>query len=453
MLTPEEIAKIRAEAGVAPIEEVTKAPTTSLSVRLGLESPQEEVKSPSALSRIRENITLPKATKAVTSVFPGKQIGEAVGGGIAALGRVAQGDTEGAKEILRGQPTPGKLAGDVGKTGALLGSLAVAPAASIPGKAAQFGALGALSGASESLEEGGGLKETVRKAADKAATGAITGTALGIAGKGFKALGDKLGSMGEKIQTSVIKPSQADIKDGFSIKTVNKYNLGGSLKQTFEKTDTTLDDLSKKLNEKLAGSNSSVDLNKVYEKTAKRLFGNKLESFGSNTQMEGAVEKLRNEIVAVSGENGLVSVPESQLVKRAAGHFGAWTFGVPTPEATANQKVYNTFYNELKKAIEEASPEGVREINKQISELIPVMNALIRRIPVAERNASLSLTDVISLTGAALEPRALGLTLLNMASKSGRVGAALAKKAPALGESLAGVTKSSEPVVRTLMNK
>jgi hypothetical protein len=164
--------------------------------------------------------------------------------------------------------------------------------------------------------------------------------------------------------------------------------------------------------------------------------------------MEGAIEKLRNEISSVSGQNGLVSIPEAQLVKRASGHFGAWTYGVPTPEATASQKVYNTFYNELKTAIEEGSPDGVKAINKEISNLIPVMNALIRRIPVAERNSAISLTDIITLSAASLEPRALALSLANFASKSGRVGALLGK-APKAGDTVKKGIESLEPIVRS----
>lgn len=381
---------------------------------------------------------LGKTTSIVNKIFPGKQVGESIG---TLAGFIASPNKD---QFDLSAPTPLQVAGDIAKGAATVGVAGLTPAVSILGKSAQFGALGAVSGAGEALIEEKPAQEVAEDALKSGATSAAVGAAFGLAGKGFKALSNFLGKTGERIQTSVIKPSVADVKDGFKIETVNKYNLGGSLKQTFEKTDLKLDSLSKELNTKLATNKAPVDLNSVYERTVKKLFGNKMESFGSNSQMESAVDKLRQEIVGVAGGNGLVSIPEAQLVKRASGHFGAWTFGVPTPEATASQKVYNTFYNELKTEIEKASPEGVRQINKQISELIPVMNALIRRIPVAERNATLSLTDIITLSAASLEPRALSLSLLNLASKSGSVGKLLSKT-PVIGDAV----NKLEPLVRS----
>lgn len=387
-----------------------------------------------------------KTGDVVNKIFAGKQVGQSIG----TLGALAIekakglfGEQDNSQFIDTSAPTPLQVAGDIVKGATEVAGSKLPVATSVLGKVGQFGTLGAISGGAKAVSEGKDTQNIIKDTQKGAVTGAIVGGVTGIAEKGLSKLSDLSTRLGDKIQTSVIKPSQADIKDGWSVDTIKKYGLGGSLKKSFEKTDMVIDDLSKQLNEKLKSSNSSVDLNKVYENTAKRLMGNKLESFGSNTQMENAIEKLRNEIVAVSGNNGLVSIPEAQIVKRASGHFGAWQFGNPTPEATASQKVYNTFYNELKTAIENGSPEGVKEINKEISRLIPIMNSLIKRIPVADRNNTLSLTDIITLSASSLEPRALTLSLLNLASKSGSVGSLLSNT-PDLGKQLQKI----EPVIR-----
>lgn len=319
--------------------------------------------------------------------------------------------------------TTKQVLGSAVSTVALSASAGLAAPEALLGKVAQGAAVGGVNAAANSAAKGG----TNEDIATSGLQGAAGGGFIPVAGEGVRQLGKLLGKVGDKIQFSVIKPTQADIKDGFSIETVKKYGLGGSLKASFEKTDSRLDQLSKELNNKLAASNASLDLNKVYEDTVKKLLGNKFENFGSNTSMEKAIEQLKNEIVGVSGPNGAVSIPEAQTIKRAAGHFGAWVFGARDPDSTARERVYNAFYSQMKDAIEKNSPPGVREINKQLSELIPVMNALIRRIPVAERNSALSLPDVISMTAATIEPRALALTLANLASRSGTVGAALSK--------------------------
>ena len=241
-------------------------------------------------------------------------------------------------------------------------------------------------------------------------------------GASIKGIGSLLGKTGEKIQTSVIRPNATDLADGFSIKNVNKYKVGGSLTQTIDKTQAKLSELSSQLSHKIEAAKTPVDLNDIYIKTTKRLLGNKMESFGANTKIDNALENLRKEIISVSGENGLVNLSEAQTIKRAAGHFGSWQYGLPDPESKAIERVYNIFYNEMKKTIEETAPTGVKEINKQLSELIPIMNAVIRRLPVAERNRVLSLQDMMTLTGAVFEPGALGLTLASFISKSGRAG-------------------------------
>lgn len=356
-----------------------------------------------------------------------------------------------ATEIGTNNITNKEVLGSALKTGTSIAAAAMPVASSIGGKALQFGAVGAVGGAADAMTENKTNEEIVKDALKSAAIGAGTGIAFGAAEKGVKKLGDLVGKWGDRIQTSVIKPSQADIKDGFNIETVKKFNLGGSLKTTFEKTESKLDELSKQLNEKIQSSNSTIDLNTIYENTAKRLLGSKMENFGSNKAMETAIDNLRNEIIASAGPNGIASLPEAQLIKRASGHYGAWTYGVPTPEATASQKVYSTFYNEMKTAIEKNSPKGVREINKQISELIPVMNAVIRRIPVAERNSAISLTDIITLSASALEPRALALSLLNFASKRGEVGKVLSN-APKAANAVSNAIKQAEPVGRLLNN-
>ena len=312
-----------------------------------------------------------------------------------------------------------KIVGSTIYSAATPASFALAPL-TIPQAALQFGALGAATTGGASLAKG----DSPQTALKSAAVGGALSAGVGV---GFKVLGNLLQRGGEKITMSVIKPSKADIEDGFSIETIKKYNLGGSLKQSLERTDTVMDDLSRQLNEKLKASNASINLNGIYERTVAKLIGNKTANFGSNSTLERAIEGLRAEIISTAGPNGIVSVPEAQTIKRASGHLGAWMYGLVDPDSTARQKVYNAFYNVIKEEIEKNSPQGVREINQQLSKLIPVMNAIIRRIPVADRNNALSLTDIISLTGAALEPRALALSLVNFLSKRGEVGGALMK--------------------------
>lgn len=371
---------------------------------------------------------LSKATKATNKVFAGGKVGEAIGtlGGYAytkAKDKIM--GTDVAKYYDLSAPSPLQVAGDIAKGALQVAGPKVPIASTVAGKAAQFGALGAAAGGSDAIAQGKSVEDTVKATVSAGITGALTGATFGVVEKGAKALADGAKRLGSKIQYSVIKPTQADVEDGFDIATVKEFNLGGSLKDTFKKTNDKLGELSTLLNSKLAANKEPLDMNAVYERTLDRLAANKAQNFGSTSNMEGALERLRGEIINVVGPNGLSSIPEAQQIKRASGHFGAWTHGMTDPDSTAAQKVFNAFYHELKEEIERVSPEGVREINQQISRLIPIQNAVIRRIPIAERNAPLSLSDLTTLVGGTLEPRALSLSVANFLAKSGKFGNAL----------------------------
>jgi hypothetical protein len=307
--------------------------------------------------------------------------------------------------------------------GSTIAAAQAAPAAIVPSVVAGA-SIGAANQGGEALAEGAPVTEVARKTAIGAAVG---GAVSGVV-SGFSKL---LGKVGDKIMTSVIRPTQADKADGFAIETVKQYSLGGSLPKTLEKTQIKIGELSAQLAGKLQATDQGIDLNTVLQQTADELTdSSKLKGFGANAKIQNTIEALRNEVQLVGGQ---LTIPDAQIVKQASGSFGAWQYGKPDPESKATEIVYNTFYNKLKVAIEEASPEGVREINKELSKLIPVQNAVLRRLPVAERNNLISLSDMIGLVGSAHSPAALGPTILNIISKSGTTGAALSKFGPKLG--------------------
>lgn len=284
----------------------------------------------------------------------------------------------------------------------------------------------ALSSGAISTVQQGGIDDQVK-------TNSIVAGLFSLGGSGVsKVLGGTASKIGQKIQQTVIKPNASDFSDGFKIETLKKYNLGGSLEETLAKTNGKMNELSKQLNEKLGKSTTAINLNEIYDNTIKKLGTDKAKNFGNIQGTERVLQSLKGEIVEVAGNNGLVSIPEAQLVKRGAGTKGSWSFGNPDPDARASEKVYNAFYNELKTAIEKNSPEGVREINKQLSELIPINNAVLRRLPVDQRNAVLGITDNLALYGSLFDPKALALLGANRLAKSGKFGSFLVNVADSI---------------------
>lgn len=245
-----------------------------------------------------------------------------------------------------------------------------------------------------------------------------------IAGKGLE-------SVGKKIQQSVIRPVKKDIEDGFKIENVAKYDLGGDLPTTITKGHVKMNELSQQLQETLKATDNKVDLNSVISETKKKLLAGKGKTFGDNQAISRVIDSLEAEAKSVS-DTGVVDLVEATNIKRGAGTKGSWAYNRPEPDASAVEKVYTEFYNVLKNEIEKQAPEGVREINKQLSEIIPIYNAAIRRLPVEQRNNALSLTDSIGLFSSVFDPKALLLVGATKAARSGKVGNALVETGKAL---------------------
>ncbi len=279
----------------------------------------------------------------------------------------------------------------------------------------------------------GGITDAVKTNAIISAAFPVLGTALKVA-KGVT--GKTLTAAGEKIQFSKIRPTAADVSDGFKIENVKKYDLGGSLMDTFSKTQDKLNKLSQQLKRELKGAQefwseqdrTPINLNSIFQGMIEKFQKIKPKQFGDiGAIQDRAFSHLKNEIDLVTGGSGNVDIITAQMVKQGAGKKGAWAFGRADPDAGAIEQAYSAFYRELKQELENFGSPAIRKINKQISELIPINNAIIRRIPVEQRNNAISLTDSIALYSAVFDPRALALLGAQKLSKSGRFANVLIK--------------------------
>ncbi len=392
--------------------------------------------TPIAQTTVEQPVTPPKkdflqkATDVATSIpivgGIGKTIGESVGNALYSASQVPKAITEPGAYKSPGSPQNiPKTIGAYTQAFGLIGGLGAAPT-SLGGILSTGAATGATQLGGQALSESN--PDLTIPDVTRSIKGAAVGAVSGAATAGFVyGIGKLISGIGDKITTSVIKPTKSDIADGFDINTIKQYNLGGSLNQSLTKTQAKLSSLSDQLSSKLQSTNTQVDLAKVAHDTVVELTdASKLKGFGANTKIANALDQLRGEVNLVA-ENGVLSVPDAQVVKQAAGNFGAWQFGKIDPDSKAQEIVYSTFYSKLKTAIEKSSPEGVRGINKELSKLIPIQNAILRRLPVADRAGLVSLNDMIGLVGSTMNPAALGFTILNLISKSGVAGNLLSK--------------------------
>jgi hypothetical protein len=270
------------------------------------------------------------------------------------------------------------------------------PATAAMGIAARAGLEGALTGG-VSTARGNDASTAFH---DALMTGGVT-AALGLAAK----LGP---AGGEWVERTLLKPVKADLKDvkgppeqaaQTMVKNIYKYDLGGTLPQSYEKAQALTKDLGTKLETALkANPAAKVDVLQTLADAASELKTAAPSNWGANSPQKKVVDELLTELQDIA-PNGVVDLVKAQQMKQAMGFMGSWQNGLRDADSTAREEVANAVYTKLKTAIENASgqSQAVKDINQQFSEIIPIKNALIRRIPVAGRRDIIGLKQAIGL--------------------------------------------------------
>ncbi len=277
-----------------------------------------------------------------------------------------------------------------------------------------------------------------------------SGTMAGALSLAVPGAGKGLQWLGERIEKSLIKAGTTDVKHGFKIGNVFKHNLGGTLSQTYDKATAKLGELGTALKAELAkvgpgGVVPEVDVLGELAGASVELGKNIYKTTGRNAQIDAALQKILDDPAMAMLANGKADLATAQEIKQAMGELGAWAHGMRDPDSNAMEIVANAFYGQLKNAIEKAAPAGptrIRALNQQMGEIIPIREAIIRRIPVDQRQNVLKLGDQIAMgTGA------WGLALANRLLQSGRVanmavktGGAAANAAPSVAKVGGGLT-------------
>jgi len=301
----------------------------------------------------------------------------------------------------------------------------LAPGSGIGATMAQ-GAIANVPFVAESIGEGG-LKAGATDVALNTVFDALTfgaGKALQGPKQGIKkAVGNMLQDLGAKIQMATIKPGKPILKNVNAPKgqefqvfkeNVFKHGLEGSLDQGLEKSGQKITDLSGQLQGLLKETDAKIDIADLLANVESNISKSPEKNLFTTKESKKVLDDFFDRILEFnpSGQADLLS---AQQLKRTVGTRGAWLNGSKEEGADAAEAVYNLLYTEFKEAIEKAAPEGVREINKQLSEILPIEQAIISRIPVAQRQDVFSLTDIVSL---AAGPKGIGLAALNKLSKS-----------------------------------
>lgn len=335
--------------------------------------------------------------------------------------------------------TPTNTAQTLGKVGEQIAENfipagAVTKAAAVAGKlpkAFQIAARAGLEGASAA-----GV-HTVQTGGADGAKG--VGLAAAGAAVGAPVVGKGLSWLGQRVENALIKASKADVEAGFKVGNVYKHKLGGSVEQTLQKAEAKLSDLGQQMKTELARPNQGgyapmVDVMSVIGDAELEMGKKAARTTGQNEAIARAFQAIKSDLTVQSGNAlfpGLVDVATANQIKQGIGDLGAWQFGKADPDSAAKEMVANAIYRKLREKIEKSviNPGKLKELNQAMGEIIPIRQAIIRRIPVEQRANVLNLGDLIGIgTGAWVLPVA------NRILKSGQAADVMVRS----GEKIAG---------------
>lgn len=332
--------------------------------------------------------------------------------------------------LLLGLGAPAKAAKAVPTFGKALAKTALAGAGT-----------GAGSAAYQSVASEGGIDpgRVVTQAALGAGTGALM-SSLGTAAK--KGLGKLLKGSAERNIDITLRPGQTGRKMGYSHEPVIKYDLGGTPRETFEKASALLSDLQDQAKLIAKESDATFNLDEIFTNAAKKLkrIAAPEDYDKQMALLSNAYESYYNafgpEMDAVSAMGARSRIGDkTAFVGRSQGGMKI------DPDADWKEKVYNELYHEFKKQLHDNLGGELKAINKAQSEIIPVKRVAERRIPIAESNQRIGLSDLLTTrVGQGLGGAAIGGSVgygsggdLESTLKGAAVGAGLAGTRKFLG--------------------
>jgi hypothetical protein len=445
---------------MADIEEVAN--------KLGIQRTQEQPKEKGFLRQLGENIIRPAAEVGV-SLY---------NAGTATKGLLTKNYEQAAKDVsatrnlpilgatkpaVTGKETYGqgvkKVFGyglDIGSSLPLAGGVAGIAKAGWKGAIKQGLKTGAKEGAIYGTAQGAGKSlEEERSALNAfgsgvlggiggAIGGSVLGAGAGVVGKTIKGvlqpgktiskIGEGIKEAGEVIQSKVIRPIQKDINAGFKIENVSKYNVGGNLGDSFVKVQNKIRENADKLKEIVSTISPSkrykFDVKNYIDELDKKYATGGIRDLGQGRQKIMALQEMKKDLAFSLGENWeqkLLGFDDILAMKRQVGLNSAFLHDNMKSQPTPDEKVWTDFYMILKDRLEKEAPKEYQQVNKVMSDLIPIEQAIVRRIPIAERNNVLNIADVMSLVGATHNPAALSVGVINRLLKSGSVANVLMK--------------------------
>lgn len=355
---------------------------------------------------------LGQATKAVTTVFPGGKVGEAIG----TLAGYAAAPQELKETYSLTAPTPIQVAGDIAQGALMVG-------AGVPGSAPiqAFGttlaspalARTALGRIGQAATVGGGVgltgglargEEDLKGLAKSTATGAAVGGALGTGAELISAVGRTLPEW--FVRSYIPKINKETARYAIKSKTL------GSPAQMLEQSDSELNKIGQSLKNKIRNPKEMY-----IQPSGEEILTNVANSFkGAGLTMDDVVDNLKS-VVPLQRANidklarGTITLDELHDLNSQIGR-NTYKTRLDTPVVRAGKDIANEAYQSISNIIKTAVPESVPDFNAYAKEI--QLNQALQALKdsVEKRFARVGLYDLLSVLGGQITGGPIGAAAL-----------------------------------------
>ena len=339
---------------------------------------------------------LGKTAKVLTSVFGGKQIGEAIGTQAAKLMVKPE-----EKQFIAPGPSVGQVAGDVVTTGlSVAGLKGIGIAGKLLPRILKMAGLGAGISAGTTVAKGGDIQE----AGKSAITGGIIGGALPIVGAGLRAIGRQVETLPARFVNSALSRKKAQVLQDISKDRVDdfanyvlKSKPVGTANTLLNESVKNIDDLSNKINTSLGSA--------VRETGVKTTIGrnNLLDQIAKLPEAEGAllkrpdvqsiIERLAPQTKKLLQKESLTIIESNQLRQLVDKTLGDRAF--LGGQLSSDKIILKKFADTLRETVKSKAPEGTRALFSELSNEIRFRDGLLNKIAQRAGNQVLSFGDFI----------------------------------------------------------
>ena len=338
---------------------------------------------------------LEKAGGIVNKIFPGKQVGEAIGtlAGYALSPNKEQFDLN--------APSPLQVGADVA-SGALnvAGFKGVGTVGTFGQRILKMAGLGAGLAGTETLKEGGDFKDTAKSAA----IGGIIGGALPIVGAGLRAVGRQIEQLPARFVNSALSRNKAQVLQDISKDKVDdfanyvlKSKPVGTANKLLDESVNNIDELSNKISTSLAsavrqtGEKTTIGRNNLLDVIAKLP-----EAEGAllkRNDVKNIIERLAPQTKKLLQKEALTITESNQLRQLVDKTLGDRAF--LGGQLSSDKIILKKFADTLRETVKSKAPEGTRALFAELSNEIRFRDGLLNKVAQRAGNQVLSFGDFI----------------------------------------------------------